>query len=198
MGFCVFVNDRVSINGEPYVYNSPIYNTVVGNGTRLGINGSKVGILDIALNETLETGLATKVNKSDVLNGACLAKVASTALTIPHNSSVTVALDETMVELSYNEDNIGLSYENGVFTNTRNTPSVLSVSYQIAYLVGSPSDATLYVAGNGVWFVLSPQYGCINMALAGGNTLFITIHNNSSVDMQINAMAQIINTSPLK
>ena len=32
MGFCVFANTRISINGEPYSYNEPIMNVVSGNG----------------------------------------------------------------------------------------------------------------------------------------------------------------------
>ena len=32
MAFCVFANSRISVNGEPYIYNEPIMNVVSGNG----------------------------------------------------------------------------------------------------------------------------------------------------------------------
>ena len=32
LGFCVFANTRLSINGEPYDYQEPIQSTVIGDG----------------------------------------------------------------------------------------------------------------------------------------------------------------------
>lgn len=137
---------------------------LIGDGTQTGIKGSGV--------------LIDNVNKKYGI----IAKNILASQPLMSTTDTILLFDTDDTNMTYDGSSCGLSYADGIFTNTSGTIIVLSISYQI----GDNSKVKTYIKTN------SYQYytNSINITLLINGTF--EIHGLSSEDTTVNNSVQIV------